>query len=168
MLQGNLGSFHIVFCLVLSMSYNWYSLVICQRQIQKGSLATIAVDSVEKSKISAAKISRQELDDCFTLKESCRSDTYEKIGNWPDYSGEETLISQGCSDLALLSIAAMNDTACPLMFVHTVDECAETPKVEDKSMVQEDGSYNDSDEEEYEWQGDEAHHTDNDRSDEDL
>lgn len=96
--------------------------VICQRQIQKGSLATLAVDSVEKSKASAAKLSREELEDCFTLKESCRCDTHEKIGDWPDYLGKEGLISLGCSDEALLSIAAMDEAACPLVFVHAVND----------------------------------------------
>jgi hypothetical protein len=90
------------------------------------------------------------------------------MSDWPDYSGEETLTSQGCSDRALLSIAAMNETACPLLFVHTVDEGAEPPTVEDENMIKEGGRYNDSDEEEYEWHSDEAHHADNVGSDEDL
>ncbi len=141
--------------------------VICQRQIQKGSLAALAVDSVEKSKYSASKLSREELDDCFSLKESCRCDTHLKVGDWPDYSGEESLKSQGCSDLALLSIAAMNETECPLVFVHSVKEDAETTEVENETKADKEVVCDESDEE-IEWKSDDAHSRADDASEEDL
>ena len=53
--------------------------VILQRQITKGSLAVL--DTTKSSE----KFTKEELADCFTLKE-CACDTKKKVGKtWPDY-----------------------------------------------------------------------------------
>lgn len=60
--------------------------VICQRQIQKGNLATLTVDGGPKSKGSATSFNSEDLKECFTLKEDCDCDTKLKIGKkWPEY-----------------------------------------------------------------------------------
>ena len=66
-----------------------------QRQIQKGSLATLAMD---KSQKSSNRLNADELRDCFTLKdERCTCDTRQKIGNWPEYGECETVSRHGCA-----------------------------------------------------------------------
>ena len=60
--------------------------VILQRQIQKGSLATMTMDRSQKSNDTADRLNANELRDCFTLKdERCVCDTRRKVGTWPDY-----------------------------------------------------------------------------------
>jgi hypothetical protein len=95
--------------------------VICQRQIQKGNLATRAVDS--RKSASSPSFTKEEIRDCFTLKENCASTTKEKLGDlWADYDGPSSIISQGCDDEPLIEIASM---ASNLAFVHVVDTNAE-------------------------------------------
>lgn len=69
--------------------------IILQRQMQKGSLATMAMDRAQKSRKASEGLNADEIRDCFTLKhESCSCDTRAKVGNWPDYgkiSSVETL-----------------------------------------------------------------------------
>jgi len=49
-----------------------------------------------------------------------------KIGNWPNYDGQESLISQGCADTALLAVAAKKNTVnSALAFVHIVKDTRE-------------------------------------------
>ena len=86
----------------------------------------MTVDRVQKPKDSEKGLNADELRDCFTLKESCICDTREKIGNWPDYDGRDSLISQGCADTALLAVAAKKDTLnSALAFVHIVKDIRE-------------------------------------------
>lgn len=101
--------------------------VIYQRQSQKGGLATLSVDAgtVKKGKQlptsgNAAKFTREELADCFTLKENCACDTKQKIGiRWPEYD-VDGLRALGCTDAPLLSVAkSMPDT---LRFVHITND----------------------------------------------
>ena len=62
-------------------------IVIYQRQMQKNNLATLAMDSKALSrKKNTNHFTKEELQDCFTLKEDCDCDTKEKIGShWIDY-----------------------------------------------------------------------------------
>lgn len=90
--------------------------VIYQRQLQKGNLATLAVDSAEKT---SSHFSKEELKDCFTLKEHCVCDTKRKMGaRWIDYEGPESL--DGCDDEPLLEMASAECTA--LNYVHVVED----------------------------------------------
>lgn len=63
--------------------------------MQKGSLATMAMDRAQKARKASEGLNADEIRDCFTLKhESCSCDTRAKVGNWPDYgkfSSVETL-----------------------------------------------------------------------------
>lgn len=115
--------------------------VICQRQIQKGNL--FASDPSESRKISFTK---QELKDCFTLKENCDCDTKRKIGNkWPEYTGY-----QG-EDQPLRTVAS--DSSTPLIFIHhVVEDSKETFKmnnIENASLPDDDSS---DEEEEFEFE----------------
>jgi hypothetical protein len=96
--------------------------VICQRQMKKGALAELTVDNVDNSKREVSnRLNADELRDCFTLKESCACDTRNKVGGWPDYEGQDSLISQECADSALIAVSSNgNDGLCPLAFVHIV------------------------------------------------
>jgi SNF2 family DNA or RNA helicase len=96
--------------------------VIYQRQIQKGNLAKIANDGGSKKASSAnASFTKEELRDCFTLKEGCKCDTKKKLGNkWSDYNGADSLRNHGCFDEPLLGIC--EDKADTLSFVHLVDD----------------------------------------------
>lgn len=70
-------TFHLMF---------YFKLVVYQRQLQKGSLTTITVDGPPSAATSSAKFTKEELRDCFTLKEDCDCDTKRKVGKlWPDY-----------------------------------------------------------------------------------
>ncbi len=60
--------------------------IILQRQIQKGSLATMTMDRAQKGRKASEGLNADEIRDCFTLKnEKCTCDTRAKVGNWPDY-----------------------------------------------------------------------------------
>jgi len=60
--------------------------VVYQRQIQKGNLATITVDGSSSAESSSARFTKEELRDCFTLKEDCDCDTKRKVGErWAEY-----------------------------------------------------------------------------------
>jgi len=95
-----------------------------QRQIQKGSLATVTMDRSQKSNMTGERLNTDELRDCFTLKdERCTCDTRQKVENWPDYDGRPSLISQGCQDTVLLAVAAKEDANdSSLSFVHIVKD----------------------------------------------
>ena len=94
--------------------------VICQRQIQKGNLATRAVDAPSSGGITT-NFTKEELQNCFSLKENCDCDTKAKVGDqWPAYSGASSIESHGFCDRPLLEVAA--DQAIPLSFVHVVRE----------------------------------------------
>lgn len=93
---------------------------------------------------SSAKFTKEELRDCFTLKEDCDCDTKRKVGkHWPEYGkpsfytryirvtvvqtisiltagGAKGLTAQGCDDAPLLSVA--NDQSETLSFVHVVTD----------------------------------------------
>lgn len=75
--------------------------VIYQRQSAKGNLSDMAVDGKRAS--SAKGFTKEELADCFTLKEHCRCDTKRKLGKrWPEYTGASSLKS---TDAVLLDVA---------------------------------------------------------------
>jgi hypothetical protein len=86
---------------VLTVSFDFsltivaFHVVICQRQMQKGALAALAVDKVKQAKGNNG-LNPQELQDCFALKESCSCDTKRKVANWPDYSKFRVLIVIFC------------------------------------------------------------------------
>uniref|UniRef100_A0A7S4AJZ2 Helicase ATP-binding domain-containing protein n=2 Tax=Pseudo-nitzschia australis TaxID=44445 RepID=A0A7S4AJZ2_9STRA len=96
--------------------------VILQKQIQKESIATSTVDRAHKSKDTGNGLNADELLDCFTLKdERCDCDTQKKMGIWPDYNGEASLIAQECADKVLQAVAAKGrNNASLLSFVHIV------------------------------------------------
>lgn len=76
--------------------------VILQRQLLKQGLSKLTVDSSEGSD---AKFSKEELAECFDLKENCICDTKIKLGtNWPTYD-PTNLSSLGCNDFPLLQVA---------------------------------------------------------------
>jgi hypothetical protein len=137
--------------------------VICQRQMQKGNLATIAVDSAGKNsnkKKASTGFTKEELRDCFTLKEECDCDTKAKIGNkWPSYGkfdswflvrwmmslpiisahatvshsdGVSSIVSEGCVDKPL--IATVSEEGTPISFVHVVKTAEEPISTSDESM----------------------------------
>ena len=77
--------------------------VIFQRQSQKGGLAALTVDR-KSTNNSGCHFTKEELADCFTLKEGCKCDTKRKVGAlWPDYTGPDSL--ENCTDLPLLQTA---------------------------------------------------------------
>ncbi|KAL7454581.1 hypothetical protein ACHAWC_007180, partial [Mediolabrus comicus] len=96
--------------------------IIYQRQIQKGNLAKIANDGGSKKASSAnASFTKEELRDCFTLKEGIKCDTKKKLGRkWIDYNGADSLRDLGCIDEPLLGVC--DDKAETLSFVHLVDD----------------------------------------------
>ena len=108
--------------------------VIYQRQIQKGNLATLTVDAKQSSTSGLSTgFTKEELRDCFTIKEGCKCDTKNKVGRlWPSYGGTRAcLASRGCVDEALLSLIELSPNesdgaaAAPsdsLNFVHIVDD----------------------------------------------
>jgi len=102
--------------------------VIYQRQLQKGNLAKMANDGGSK-KTKAASFSKEELRDCFTLKEDCKCDTQRKLGiKWSDYDGASSLTSQGCMDGPLLGVCEDDDEKTTLSFVRVVgDDDEEEP-----------------------------------------
>jgi hypothetical protein len=62
-----------------------YFIVILQRQMQKGSLATLA-HGAGSGKDRGSGFTKEEIRDCFTLKDGCDCDTKQKLGNkWNDY-----------------------------------------------------------------------------------
>jgi SNF2 family DNA or RNA helicase len=74
--------------------------VIYQRQSAKGNLADMAVDG--KTASSTKGFTKEELADCFTLKDGCPCDTKRKLGSrWPDYTGTESL---DASDTVLIEL----------------------------------------------------------------
>jgi DNA repair and recombination RAD54-like protein len=101
--------------------------VMYQRQSQKGGLATLTVDGAAHGLATgkASHFSKEELADCFTLKENCACETKQKIGkHWPAYDHSNDpgsyLRDQGCKDEPLFQVA----TSCSntLRFVHIVNE----------------------------------------------
>lgn len=107
--------------------------VIYQRQMQKGTLAKMA-DGGGNARAKGgggAHFSKEELRDCFALKEGCKCDTQRKLGDkWSDYHGALSLTSQGCRDGPLLGvIEADNDAA--LTFVRVVGGEEEDARITD-------------------------------------
>ena len=89
--------------------------VIYQRQIQKENLASRAVDS----KKGGLGFTKEELKDCFTLK-NVACDTKTKMGrSWPGYEGPTSIVSNGCDDAPLLQVASISPE---LVFVHVADD----------------------------------------------
>ncbi len=105
--------------------------IIYQRQTQKGNLAKIANDGGSKKGSSTnASFTKEELRDCFTLKEGCKCDTKTKLGNkWSDYNGADSLRDDGFADAPLLGVC--EDKADTLSFVHVVDEDANPVDLDD-------------------------------------
>lgn len=98
-----------------------------QRQYQKGDLATLAVDCGRANGYKSGvglSFSKEELADCFTLKENCLCDTKEKIGNhWPTYELEnyrDFFSQQDCTDEVILNVAL--ETANTLSYVHLISD----------------------------------------------
>lgn len=119
--------------------------VIYQRQSQKGGLATLTVDAgtttmgehKKSTSENAAKFTKEELADCFTLKVGCSCDTKEKIGSgWPAYDdGADGLRALGCADAPLLSVAeSMTET---LLFVRLASDdetlCKASPPADEEA-----------------------------------
>lgn len=126
--------------------------VICQRQIQKGNLATRAVDGIlPRSEGHSTSFSKEELRECFSLKRNCDCDTKRKVGDrWPEYSGAESIETLGCKDEPLLLVAS--DRALPLSFVHVVHETdSETTQVTAKPSDLEDAGASFSSDDEFEY-----------------
>ena len=92
--------------------------VIYQRQTQKCNLATLTVDGGRTG--GGGGFSREELRDCFTLKDvAC--DTKLKIGaGWANFDGVDSLRLGGCADAPLLNI--VEERADLVRFVHIVGE----------------------------------------------
>lgn len=92
--------------------------VIYQRQIQKGGLSSLTVDA--GGTVYDAKFSKEEIKDCFTLKENCQCDTKLKVGKrWSNYNGADCI---GHDDPPLLEVArSCKET---LSYVHIVEEAA--------------------------------------------
>lgn len=115
--------------------------------MQKSNLATITVDGSSSAESSSARFTKEELRDCFTLKEDCNCDTKRKVGKrWPEYGkigvatthcnnynsvshslvsnviagGAQDLESQDCNDAPLLSVAKTHSKT--LRFIHEVTE----------------------------------------------
>ncbi|KAG7361602.1 SNF2-related protein [Nitzschia inconspicua] len=124
--------------------------VICQRQMKKGALVALTVDSESSSKRKkSSRLNEDELRDCFTLKESCSCDTRSKVGNWPDYDGETSLISQECPDSALIGVASQESVeSSSLAFVHVVTEHS---SMESSDVDEHYYEYEDSDDKEMEF-----------------
>ena len=82
---------------------------------------TVDANSKDPGTRNAAKFTKEELRDCFTLKTDCVCDTKQKVGKrWPDYKGPTTLRSSGCTDEPLLAVAELLKET--VRFVHLVDE----------------------------------------------
>jgi hypothetical protein len=62
--------------------------------MQKGNLATLTVDgAAPKSTGRATGFTKEEIRDCFTLKEDCDCDTKLKVGNrWPSYGKHISIV----------------------------------------------------------------------------
>merc|ERR1712194_448328 len=70
---------------------------------------------------ASASFSKEELRDCFTLKEGCTCDTQRKLGKkWSEYEGVASLTSQGCRDGPLLGVCGAEDAT--LTFVRVVGD----------------------------------------------
>lgn len=98
--------------------------VIYQRQLQKGNLATLTVDGVcgkpSRGSSKETSFTKEELNDCFTLKE-CDCNTKRKVGShWKAYDGSDSLRSQNCEDLPLIDVA--DSDATTLRYVRIVDD----------------------------------------------
>jgi len=120
--------------------------IIYQRQTQKGNLAKIANDGgSKKASKTNASFTKEELRDCFTLKEGCKCDTKTKLGNkWSDYNGADSLRDDGFADEPLLGVC--EDKAGTLSFVHVVDEDASPVDLdEDKDDAKKEASDEDDD-----------------------
>ncbi|KAL9179549.1 hypothetical protein ACHAXT_008839 [Thalassiosira profunda] len=115
--------------------------VIYQRQIQKGNLAELANDGGKRKRgDGSASFSKEELRDCFTLKEGCTCDTKRKLGNkWSAYNGVSSLHSQGCMDEPLLSLCGSET----LTFVRVMDEHEEPATAEGDAGDEESSSSDD-------------------------
>eukprot|EP00978_Attheya_sp_CCMP212_P018129 scaffold49244_cov52-Attheya_sp.AAC.8 len=131
--------------------------VILQRQMQKGSLATLA-HGAGSGKDRGSGFTKEEIRDCFTLKDGCDCDTKQKLGNkWSDYDGMDSLNTEGCTDEPLLTISG--ECANTLRFVHLVKEDDEGVDIKDvdeigddeECRVSEDNSSEGSSEEECEF-----------------
>jgi len=81
--------------------------VIYQRQMQKGNLASLAVDSRAASPSKTRSgFTKEEIRDCFTLKIGGKCDTKRKLGErWENYDGVSSLHSWGLADKPLLAVA---------------------------------------------------------------
>ena len=104
--------------------------IIYQRQIQKENLAKLANDGGSKKASGRdASFTKEELRDCFTLKEGCKCDTKAKLGKkWSDYYGANSLRDGGFADGALLDVC--EEETETLSFVHVVDESVDSAELE--------------------------------------
>jgi DNA repair and recombination protein RAD54 and RAD54-like protein len=99
--------------------------VILQRQLLKQGLSKLTVDSSDGND---AKFSKEELAECFDLKEKSTCDTKVKLGTkWPTYD-PTNLSSLGCNDIPLLQVATKIPES--LCFVHINSD--QTPRLHDK------------------------------------
>jgi SNF2 family DNA or RNA helicase len=105
--------------------------VIYQRQSQKGDLSTLTVDGAIHGHglENGLRFSKEELADCFSLKENCDCDTKNKIGkHWPAYEVDNPITSleaEGCFDMPIHFVASTCQET--LRFVHVVKEKISIP-----------------------------------------
>ena len=119
--------------------------VVYQRQTQKQNLSNLTVDGQGSSKKTSG-FTKEELQDCFTLKVDCSCDTKRKVGSkWSEYEGVDSLRDEGCTDAPLLSVA--EECSGILGFVHIVPE--EESKVEGEGDDSDDYEDDFSSEEEF-------------------
>lgn len=140
--------------------------VIYQRQCQKGNLATLTVDGSSSSamKKKAGGFTKEELRDCFTLKENCSCDTKTKMGRrWAEFRGVQDL--QDFHDLPLLHVA--KDQSSTLSFVHLVSDQSERDDSlsSTASPLPEKDDDDESSDEECEFQDDEEEASSDNKSD---
>jgi hypothetical protein len=122
--------------------------IIYQRQTQKGGLSTLTVDAgtdkksqrSSSSSENASKFTKEELADCFNLKERCACDTKAKVGNrWPDYDGSrDCLEASGCLDEPLLEL--VDSIADTLLYVHIASDKTVSDKLVEEDDVADDAA----------------------------
>ena len=100
--------------------------------------------AVDGKASSAKGFTKEELTDCFTLKEGCSCDTKRKLGKqWPEYTGPERLET---TDNVLLELASNMEER--LGHIHAVHGDESNPLVsESQPAVLDQESLYDTDEE---------------------
>ena len=111
--------------------------VILQRQLQKGNLA---LDGAKKGKKrgTASEFSKEELKDCFTLKENAVCETNDKFGgNWASGEMPDDMIDKDCSFAQIAN--QRNDLITFVRYGSDRDaRCSSIGSIEDKKSAIED------------------------------